>query len=1208
MLLRTALLLLTVPTVGGRRRGEGATLAQQEVSVLPGGAVQIGGGAFVLRSVYTRPGPVVQRLGADVIHSAGAWDVTVDSTHAAAGLWTVFAVDDAFSLRRTLRRTATRIEVNDTITIAAAHSSFQRLPVGTLLGLQIQHVVQFPTGSVAIEAVVPGTLFLNSPCSNAANVDEYGVHRGSFGNPTVFASDGSNGIGLVPLDDVFETHAHTYQRAVRRFSPTQPYHYKGESFADCPVADPPELEIADPMLALRAGGNYTQELAVYPLLGPQLGCEANDYYCFINKLRADVRYAAGAPPTQRLNSTGYMGLNSQQNPINKMGGNEEYQWGLAKYSMPWENWSNDTLRTVLDFQGFGWVTSWAPWTGRKMNCSYNNGIQSCMGTCVSTDLPPSGEQYLRTVAERVSATGRRALMYFHAEISTEAGAATKYADAVITGPSGNQTFYACPKGAHQYYGLFLPNETNSYGQELHRTIEKAFELGFGGLYHDEAGNTASSYTYHLWDNVSALLDPTTKMITATPGSIALLRLKEKLQILDTVVYRHGGVLLMNGHPITRTFRETAIRAGPAVMAEVEAEQENFMLKTHLYSPLGLTREGGASYNFDLDIQYNHTCEACLNETTATTDHCMERSIIDHLDSGVLPFIIGRVFANQSSEPITQRLFPIEIERIGRGFVQGVGKLVTKKSGSWPVGTESVELSIYHLGSLVSRKLQNSAPNRTLQLSLSDGEVAIVEDVVTSVPVKPLRMRELGAYDVDTGETTPVLWYSDLLIVEKIGGSADTIWLPGDVCKPGSTNGSKGVAPCTSRGSFFRVRKQALLGHGSNDPVDTGGGVNIIPGSRYKSFASAYVDDTTDAARPTLWVFGTNDCTGWNKPTGCMFNTSAPGDPWLPCDCPSGSVARGEVWAMWSSDPLLSKSSWRYKKIMSLPPEIGVCNTDVTKGPGGTHLMVLEQVVYMSGGQGYRNLFAQTSLNDLSIGWKLMDPSRFQYSGGGVRPQGGAYDYGDPTIRYFPSDGYYYIVPATPYQKWGHNRVLPGIYPCCFTQWVARSTDLTKDSWVDSPANPLMGFPGPHAGPGNGSAPTEHWGANDSTVSPGSVLDQFGTAFDKLKCTNKTDNINRSDADFVELPASFTALMGLQGPAVYVVWACGDREYTDMPKSAYLFRRFTSQTFSATMQQRANTQGTCTRPITAALGSSMARRMRGCNPTFDWTGVCSCVKI
>ena len=97
--------------------------------------------------------------------------------------------------------------------------------------------------------------------------------------------------------------------------------------------------------------------------------------------------------------------------------------------------------------------------------------------------------------------------------------------------------------------------------------------------HDEAGVTSSAYTYHLWDNHTALLSATTGAIQATPGSIALLRLKQKLQILETVL-KHDGVLLMNGVPITRTFREAALRAGAGrVMAETEDEQENMMFHT-----------------------------------------------------------------------------------------------------------------------------------------------------------------------------------------------------------------------------------------------------------------------------------------------------------------------------------------------------------------------------------------------------------------------------------------------------------------------------------------------------------------------------------------------------------------------------------------------------------------------------------------------------
>ena len=39
-----------------------------------------------------------------------------------------------------------------------------------------------------------------------------------------------------------------------------------------------------------------------------------------------------------------------------------------------------------------------------------------------------------------------------------------------------------------------------------------------------------------------------------------------------------------------------------------------------------------------------------------------------------------------------------------------------------------------------------------------------------VAATPVPMLELGAYDISTAETTPFLWYGDLLIVEKMAES------------------------------------------------------------------------------------------------------------------------------------------------------------------------------------------------------------------------------------------------------------------------------------------------------------------------------------------------------------------------------------------------------------------------------------------------------
>lgn len=61
--------------------------------------------------------------------------------------------------------------------------------------------------------------------------------------------------------------------------------------------------------------------------------------------------------------------------------------------------------------------------------------------------------------------------------------------------------------------------------------------------------------------------------------------------------------------------EAALRAGPSVVAEVEDEQENFVLATHLFTPLALTREGGPSYSFDIDFR----CES-MTVCACPSDH------------------------------------------------------------------------------------------------------------------------------------------------------------------------------------------------------------------------------------------------------------------------------------------------------------------------------------------------------------------------------------------------------------------------------------------------------------------------------------------------------------------------------------------------------------------------------------------------------------
>ena len=73
----------------------------------------------------------------------------------------------------------------------------------------------------------------------------------------------------------------------------------------------------------------------------------------------------------------------------------------------------------------------------------------------------------------------------------------------------------------------------------------------------------------------------------------------------------------------------------------------------------------------------------------------------------------------------------------------------------------------------------------------------------------------------------------------------------------------------------------------------------------------------------------------------------------------------------------------------------------------------------------------------------MNPGTFAYTGGVVGRAAASYsDFACPTIRYL-SDGYFYLVSQMHYQK-EENRAAarPGKYPCCFTEWISRSKDLS----------------------------------------------------------------------------------------------------------------------------------------------------------------------
>jgi hypothetical protein len=250
------------------------------------------------------------------------------------------------------------------------------------------------------------------------------------------------------------------------------------------------------------------------------------------------------------------------------------------------------------------------------------------------------------------------------------------------------------------------------------------------------------------------------------------------------------------------------------------------------------------------------------------------------------------------------------------------------------------------------------------LLLSESLLLLALLAASSHGLTPLRMQPLGAYcsgdgaadggnASDCGETTPIMWHGELVMVE--------------------------------RHQNFRVRRQHFPAVGTigNDVLIDG-----VPGSKEMSFVSATVVNGTGGTA-TLWLFGTNNA------------------------AVDGGQPRTQVHTFWSSDPALGPSSWKTAKVLQLPqngtaPDWWTAfNTSPTKAKlGGKDVYALAIELGSPSaliGERFTSVFAMcedcASTGDLSKGWHVLDPHSHIYR---VDRYSAC-----PTLRWY--DGYFYLI-------------------------------------------------------------------------------------------------------------------------------------------------------------------------------------------------------
>ena len=107
---------------------------------------------------------------------------------------------------------------------------------------------------------------------------------------------------------------------------------------------------------------------------------------------------------------------------------------------------------------------------------------------------------------------------------------------------------------------------------------------------------------------------------------------------------------------------------------------------------------------------------------------------------------------------------------------------------------------------------------------------------------------------------------------------------------------------------------------------------------------------------------------------------------------------------------------------------------------------------------------------------------------------------------------------------------------CLAEHITRSEDLKV--WEEASFSTVGGSPG-NTSIIMGLPDGDDLSGPDHRITPGSYLDQRGTASQKERTRNETDVINRSDMDMVTLPP------GTMGPTqtharTFVVWGAGNQ--------------------------------------------------------------------
>ena len=406
-------------------------------------------------------------------------------------------------------------------------------------------------------------------------------------NPSVFAQWADVGIGLVAEDDIFRV------QGTQKINPQE------------------SMSLQDDQLGVEPGKPVTLEWSIYPV--PHKSTFNGDYWDFVNAVRRnwDVNYTIPGPFDFTM----------------------AFHTGIGSHSADWYGkWMHDRALKI--------VVGGIP--------KYPNGKHAYgTGILFAPDWVAGEKDWINKAHQ--DAPDVKALVYFHAQLSTEPDGETKYAADRLHDADGKARSYP----GREKLPIYLPTENSVYGKALWGYVHTILDtIGADGMYWDEMPGSLLDYAYDApWDGHTVIINPATHAITGKRTSVPLLMQPLKLDIIR-YVRDHGKYLMGNSQPVTRTMMQQKM------VRFVETGTYSRIATTNLECPLGLG-----------------------NNHQENTQADSARNVREMLMRGATYY--GWTYQRDPAPwNFTSVMFPITPEKLGAGFVVGKERIQTAISGKF----------------------------------------------------------------------------------------------------------------------------------------------------------------------------------------------------------------------------------------------------------------------------------------------------------------------------------------------------------------------------------------------------------------------------------------------------------------------------------------------------------------------------------------------